>query len=48
MKVRNMPARVERRRLRATMPKGEKTEPDVSQLLSVRTKIARKDSGRKR
>ena len=41
MKTRNFPTRVERRRLRAQMPKGEKIEPDVSELRGVRTKIRR-------
>jgi hypothetical protein len=41
MKPRNFPTRVERRRVRAQMPKGEKIEPDVSELRGVRTKIRR-------
>jgi hypothetical protein len=41
VKTRNFPTRVERRRLRALMPKDQKTEPDVSELRGVRTKIKR-------
>jgi hypothetical protein len=41
VKTRNFPTRVERRRLRALMPKSSKIEPDVSELRSVRTKIKR-------
>jgi hypothetical protein len=41
VRTKNFPTRVERRRLRAQMPKGEKIEPDVSELRGVRTKIRR-------
>jgi hypothetical protein len=41
MRTKNFPTRIERRRLRALMPKSSKTEPDVSELRSVRTKIRR-------
>jgi hypothetical protein len=41
VKTRNFPTSIERRRLRALMPKSSKTEPDVSELRSVRTKIKR-------
>jgi hypothetical protein len=44
MKTKNFPARVERRRLRAEMPKGQKVEPEISDTYrNTRTKIRKND-----